>query len=123
MNVKKIYKRMINEHKVDNTVSYISSYENVAKVFNMLLNIPNIIVEENSYIDYFKDYDSPILLTYTEDNTLWCQETYYSNGKIAKGSGTYLIDVSVIGDNKPEDFVFVDESKIITIGGESNENS
>ena len=121
MNVKKIYKRMINEHKVENTVSYISSYENVAKVANMLLNIPNIILEEDSCIDDFKDYDKPILLTYAEDNTLWCQEVYYRNGKIARGSGTYLIDVSVIGDNKPTDFVFVDDSKIITIGGESDD--
>lgn len=112
---------MINEHKVDNTVSYISSYKNIEKVANMLLNIPNIILEGESHLDNFKDCGKPLLLTYAEDNTLWCQEVYCSNGKIARGSGTYLIDVSVIGDNKPEDFVLVDESKIITIGGESND--
>lgn len=38
-------------------------------------------------------------------SAIWTQKAYFEDGRIARGNGVYLIDVTSIGAHKPEEFL------------------
>lgn len=124
MKPKKIFKKMMKEHETGRLVTYVSHYDNVRQVFKMLCGLPNIIIETISIEppDY-DGYEGAFLLTFGEDSTVWVQKAYFENGRIARGTGVYLIDIDSIGIHKPEEFLIdgEPENKIKIIGGDSND--
>ena len=124
MKAKKIFKQMIKEHNADNEVTYVSSYENIKEVMKMILSVPDTCIEN---IDLsspeMAGYGKAFLLTYSTDNTVWCQKAFFDNGNITRGDGTYIIDVNAIGDSNPHDFLIDNmNQKIKLIGGETSES-
>lgn len=126
MKAKKIFKRMVKIHDKNKSITYVSNFENVREVAKILISLPNTIIEDvHLESPEWDGYEGAFLLTFDEDNTIWIQKAYFDDGRIARGNGVYLIDVTSIGVHKPEEFLIENKetNKIILIGGESNENS
>lgn len=122
MKAKKIFKQMIKEHNNGNEVTYVSLYSNIREVLKMLCGVPEFCIEGvDIQSSEWDGYTEAYLLTLSSDNLIWVQKAYFDDGRIAKGDGTYLIDMSAIGDNEPEDFIIGCGCKIKLIGGESND--
>lgn len=121
MKAKKIFKQMIKEHNNGNEVTYVSLRNNIREVFKMLCGVSEFCVGVDIQPSEWDSYTMACLLTLSSDNLIWVQKAYFDDGRIARGSGTYLIDMSAIGYHKPEDFVIGESCKIKLIGGESND--
>lgn len=118
MKPKKIFKKMIKEHDLGNEVTYVSTYENVRAVAKMLCSQPDTYIESITIEPpEWAGYDKAYLLTLSSDNLIWVEKAYFDNGHIARSGGVYYIDVTAIGDAKPEDFVLEGESTVKLIGG------
>ena len=123
MKAKKILKKMIKEHNFGNEVTYIAKYESVKEVMKLLLSQPDTFIMNINLEDEERDgYDKAFLLTYSTDNSVWCQRAYIDDEHIARSDGVCFIDISAIGNNKPSDFVNEENSTIKLIGGETNDN-
>lgn len=121
MKPKKIFKKMVKEHENENIVTYVSHYDNIRQVLKMLVTLPDTIIESVKIEPPESDgYEGAFLLTFDTDGAIWTQKAYFEDGRIARGNGVYLIDVTSIGVHKPEEFLIDGESdnKIKIIGGE-----
>lgn len=121
MKPKKIFKKMVKEHENENIVTYVSHYDNIRQVLKMLVTLPDTIIESvRVEPPEYDGYEGAFLLTFDTDGTIWTQKAYFEDGRIARGNGVYLIDVTSIGVHKPEEFLIDGEpdNKIKIIGGE-----
>lgn len=106
MKPKKIFKKMIKEHENENIVTYVSHYDNIRQVLKMLVTLPDTIIESVKIEPPESDgYEGAFLLTFDTDGAIWTQKAYFEDGRIARGNGVYLIDVTSIGAHKPEEFL------------------
>lgn len=122
MKAKKIFKRMVKIHDENKSITYVSNFENVREVAKILISLPNTIIEDvHLESPEWDGYEGAFLLTFDEDNTIWIQKAYFDDGRIARGTGIYIIDNDSIGTHKPEEFLIesdIEDNEIIVIGGE-----
>ena len=120
MKAKKIFKRMVKIHDKNKSITYVSNFENVREVAKILISLPNTIIEDvHLESPEWDGYEGAFLLTFDEDNTIWIQKAYFDDGRIARGTGIYIIDNDSIGTHKPEEFLIesdIEDNEIIVIG-------
>lgn len=121
MKAKKIFNKMVKAHNYGDEATYISTYENVRQVAKMICSLPDVCIASiNIDPPDWEGYDKAYILTYDVDNAIWCQRAYFDDGRIARTSGMCFIDISAIGENKPEDFIIEGDAEIKIVGGENN---
>ena len=120
MNVEKVFAKILKAKSKNKDVSVVTNFSNTNKLLKLLFVLPDTQIATVKIAEpEWRDYYDLFLLSTGGDGRLFCEPVIRKNGDIVKGSGIYLIDETVLGKYKPEDFILDgDDVSIKLIGGD-----
>lgn len=120
MNVERVFAKILKAKSKNKDVSVVTNFSNTNELLKLLFVLPDtqiatVKIAEPEWCNYYDLF----LLSTGGDGRLFCEPVIRKNGDIVKGCGIYLIDETVLGKYKPEDFILDgDDVSIKLIGGD-----
>lgn len=115
MNVNKIFAKFIKNKANGKSSCVYTDYETARQILKYLSMLPEskmacVVLEDWEY----DGYDDLFVVTYDEENCIWCQKAKFENGNIARSSGTNFVylDSKYIKEDEYNNYVADDECVI-----------